>query len=257
MGEQEIQFGTKEWAPHNFNFMSGCSNDCVYCYAKEMAIRFKRKTKDSWKVEEPVSLEGRSYNKKDGRIMIPSSHDITPGNIEIAISVIRKLLLSGNDLLIVTKPHYDCVKTLVDTFVSFRSQIQFRFTIGSVDSDVLLFWEPGAPDFPERLSSLRYAFSAGYQTTISCEPLLDDEFDNLYKAVREYVSGSIWVGKMNFPTRRVKVNSHDAELTRRAALLAEQQNDKNIIKLYEKYKDNPQIEWKESIKKVINELCLA
>lgn len=60
MAEEKLPFGTKEWAPYNCNFMHGCSNDCVYCYAKEMSIRFKRKTSETWKVEEPASLEGRS-----------------------------------------------------------------------------------------------------------------------------------------------------------------------------------------------------
>ena len=43
MNKPNILFGTKEWAPYNFNFMNGCSNDCSYCYAKEMAVRFKGK----------------------------------------------------------------------------------------------------------------------------------------------------------------------------------------------------------------------
>ena len=40
-------FGTYEWAVKNFNIVSGCSHNCKYCYSKEMAIRFKRKTPDS------------------------------------------------------------------------------------------------------------------------------------------------------------------------------------------------------------------
>lgn len=246
----EILFGTKEWAPHNFNFMNGCSNDCVYCYAKEMAIRFKRKTQSNWKIEEPVSLDGKTFKKKNGTIMLPSSHDITPGNIDIALSVIEKLLSSGNELLIVTKPHFKCIKLIVDKFADKKSQIQFRFTIGSANSAVLKSWEPGATDFPERLKSLRLAFENGFSTSISCEPLLDDQFDILYDKVKDYVTGSIWIGKMNFPSRRVRTNTKDKAFDVQVKILIESQSDNKIIKLWKQYNENPLIEWKESIKKV-------
>lgn len=144
MSKEELLYGTKEWAPYNFNFMNGCSNDCSYCYAKEIAIWFKRKTPDTWKDEEAVSMKGKSFRKRDGRIMILSSHDITPGNIELALEVIGKLLENDNELLIVIKPNFSCVKRLVDQFENFKSAIQIRFTIGSVSDEVLKLWEPGA-----------------------------------------------------------------------------------------------------------------
>ena len=40
--------GTREWATSNENICDGCSHDCRYCYAREMAVRFKRKTKENW-----------------------------------------------------------------------------------------------------------------------------------------------------------------------------------------------------------------
>lgn len=39
---QKITLGTKEWADSNVNCYLGCSNNCRYCYAKKMAIRFNR-----------------------------------------------------------------------------------------------------------------------------------------------------------------------------------------------------------------------
>ena len=41
--------GTQEWAASNVNIQDGCEHDCRYCYAKTMAIRFKRATPISWK----------------------------------------------------------------------------------------------------------------------------------------------------------------------------------------------------------------
>lgn len=251
MSNEKFLFGTKEWAPYNFNFMNGCSNDCSYCYAKEMAIRFKRKTPETWKEEEPVSMKGRSFSKKNGKIMIPSSHDITPGNIGTALEVIGKLLHNGNDLLIVTKPHFSCIKSLIDEFAAYKSQIQFRFTIGSVSSDTLLKWEPGAPGFSERMKSLKYAYQNNFHTSVSVEPLLDEDIDALYSVIIPYVTGTIWVGKMNFPDRRVRMNEKINDIPIHVKSLIDAQCDNNIIAIWRKYKDNPKIEWKESIKKVI------
>ncbi len=243
-------FGTKEWAPFNFNFMSGCSNDCVYCYAKDMAIRFKRKTPDTWKTEEPVDMSGKSYSRKSGDIMVPSSHDITPGNREKAMTVLEKLISNGNNLLVVTKPNFECTKRIVDTFADSKEQLKFRFTIGSSDSSVLKLWEPGAPDFQERLKSLIYAFDNGYSTSISCEPLLDENFDDLYEKVSPYVNRSIWIGKMNSAVKRVRDNTAGRFPMEKVNELVASQSDEKILALFLKYKDNPLIEWKESIKKV-------
>jgi DNA repair photolyase len=253
MATEKLLFGTKEWAPNNFNFMHGCSNDCVYCYAKEMAIRFKRKTSETWKDEQPASLDGRSYRKKHGSIMLPSSHDITPGSLDRTLQVMGKLLDNGNELLLVTKPHFSCVQQIVDTFEEKKHLIKFRFTIGSSDSKVLKLWEPGAPDFSQRLNSLQYAFEMGYSTSISCEPLLDDQFDRLYSEVRPWVSDSIWVGKMNMAAKRVRTNTAGIFSQSEVASLLATQTDEKILSLYERYHDNPMIEWKESIKKVVLE----
>lgn len=250
MDNMELKFGTKEWAPFNFNFMSGCSNDCVYCYAKDMAIRFKRKTPDTWKTEEAVDMSGKSYSRKSGDIMVPSSHDITPGNIETAVSVLDKLVSNGNNLLVVTKPNFECTKRIVDTFSDRKEHLKFRFTIGSADSSVLKLWEPGAPDFEERLKSLRYAFDYDFSTSISCEPLLDEHFDDLYEKVSPYVNGSIWIGKMNSAVKRVRDNTGGKFPMEKVQELVVSQSDEKILALFLKYKDNPLIEWKESIKKV-------
>lgn len=256
MDKEDIIFGTKEWAPYNFNFMSGCSNDCVYCYAKDMSIRFKRKTAESWSDEQSVSLSGKSFGKKDGVIMIPSSHDITPRNLEIALSIMEKLISNGNELLLVTKPHLSCVQQIVDKFSANKDKIKFRFTIGSADPDVLKLWEPGAPNFEERLQSLQYASKAGYSTSISCEPLLDDRFDVLYAKVSPWVNGSIWVGKMNMAAKRVRTNTGGTFPQDKVSELLATQTDQKIIDLFNRYKANPMIEWKESIKKVAIEAGL-
>ena len=153
-----------------------------------------------------------------------------------------------------TKPNFECIKRIVDTFEERKAQLRFRFTIGSADSAVLKLWEPGAPSFEERFESLKYAFENGYSTSISCEPLLDEHFDNLYEKISPFVNGSIWVGKMNSAVKRVRDNTAGLFDMEKVRELVDSQSDEKIIELYKRYNDNPKIEWKESIKKVV--MCL-
>ena len=79
-----------------------------------------------------------------------------------------------------------------------------------MDNDILHYWEPGAPLFEERLTSLRYAFEAGYDTSVSAEPMLDSKNAvALFKTLEPYVTDSIWLGKMNHMESRVKVNTNE------------------------------------------------
>ena len=84
MNKEKPVFGTAEWAASNLNYIKGCSNDCKYCFSKEMAIRFKRKTPENWKEEE---INWEAYNKnikqREGFIMFPSTHDITPKHLNM------------------------------------------------------------------------------------------------------------------------------------------------------------------------------
>ena len=219
-----------------------------------MAIRTGRKTQDNWK-EETVRL--KDLNKKwglieEGRVMFPSSHDITPTHLKESVQFLRNILAPGNDVLIVSKPHPECIKTICDEFVDYKANILFRFTIGSANDETLKFWEPGAPSFRKRIISLKYAYDAGYETSISCEPMLDNNIGETIAAVRPYVTHSIWLGKMKEIKHRLTLNT---ELTQELKDIANQlyawQSDDEIKALYEVYKNDPLIRWKSDIKKVI------
>jgi len=249
--KKENIFGTKEWAVATYNTLSGCYHNCKYCYAKSMAIRFKRKTEDSWEKEEKRDLKKFKAKKIDGTVMYPSTHDITPENIEVHIDFLRKLLEVGNDLLIVSKPHLSCIKKICDEFSNYKDNILFRFTIGSSNSELLKKWEPNAPDFNERLESVKYAFENGYKTSISCEPMLDDNIYSVIDLTDEYVTDSIWLGKLNSGKARLKFNKCFDEMKDELEKISNFQCNEKIFRLYNKYKDNPKIKWKESIKKVV------
>ena len=246
-------FGTQEWASKTVNIQSGCSNDCKYCYAKSMAVRFKRKTVENWK-EEDVDYKKvrRNCKKVDGYVMYPSTHDLSLSNTIASIDTIENILKSGNSILIVTKPVLAVIKILCHRFWHHKDRILFRFTIGSTNSETLKFWEPYAPNFEERFKSLQYAYSFGFNTSISAEPVLDSNTQELINTLSPYVTDAIWVGLPNKLKARLKMNGEtDAETMKMADDLIEIQSVDWVVNLYETNKHNPQIKWKESIKKIV------
>ncbi|VGO13888.1 hypothetical protein PDESU_02445 [Pontiella desulfatans] len=245
-------FGTKEWASSNVNIQSGCPNDCKYCYAKAMAIRHKRKTRENWK-KPVIQMEkvNKGFAKRKGTIMFPTTHDITMENLDECITVLRSMLKVGNQMLIVSKSDPDCILELCCELEKYREQILFRFTMGSANDDLLQFWEPGAPIFVKRNEALKTAYELGYATSVSCEPMLDNRIEGVVEATLPYVTDAIWIGLPNMLKQRVSINCGTAEAMERAEKLLACFTQERINELYETYKDNPQVKWKESIKKAI------
>ncbi|MHA1252714.1 MAG: radical SAM protein [Candidatus Helarchaeota archaeon] len=232
---KKITLGTKEWADSNVNCFLGCSNDCRYCYAKKMAIRFKRKTEDTWKIMEPnLKSINKRYNKRTGRIMFPTSHDITKESIEGCLIVLKKLLTSGNEVLITTKPNLDCIKRICEEFDNKKHLIQFRFTITSINNEILKFWEPGAPTFEERFKALKYTFKKGFKTSISIEPFLDENPFILIKKLLPYVTESIWIGKMNY-IKTSSINLDEEEYYKKIREINSKENLKKIIEFSKQF----------------------
>lgn len=246
--------GTRQWSNKSVNFQTGCEHNCLVCYAKDMSIKYKQTTKDNW--EKPIirlnDVKKKISKWNESLVMFPSSHDITPNNIDEAMIVLKKILEADNEVLIVSKPHYDCIKRICDEFSEYKNRILFRFTIGSYDNDVLKFWEPNAPSLVERIKSLKYAFDDGYETSVSCEPMMDDRVDKVIDAVKSYVSETIWIGKVNQMWSRLTRNTDmNDKLVERATQLEQWQSDDNILLLYEKYINDPVIMWKTAFKKLL------
>lgn len=243
--------GFREWTKYSVNCCSGCSNDCRYCYAKGMAIRFRQLKMDEWPLER---VRQKDVDKKqklyDGRVMFPSSHDITAGNIDACMVVIEKLLSVGNELLIVSKPRLACIQEVCGSFEAFKDKIIFRFTIGALDNEILSFWEPNASAYEERKDSLKYAFEAGFETSVSVEPMLcADSVVELVKDLEKFVTNSIWIGKMNHLKKNISLV--DDEIRKAVQVIEDGQRDENIVKIYGELKNNPLVRWKDSIKKVV------
>ena len=242
----EITSGTREWADHNVNCVKGCRNDCRYCYAKIMAKRFGRSTEHTWKnMEVNRRAVDSHFGKLRGRVMFPSSHDIVDDREvkRACFTVMERLLTAGNQVLVTTKPSFSVTSDIVVRFAAFRSQLQFRFTITSVDNKLLSFWEPNAPRFDERLASLRHAYEARYKTSVSVEPFLDYNPRKLVDAVLPYVTESIWIGPMNYIPRNHIVPEDEQQYVeiRNACSPA------HLREIYEDLKSIPQIRFKDSM----------
>lgn len=244
--KRKITSGTREWADQNINCINGCANNCRYCYAKMMAKRFGRCTEETWKDMEirQDSIE-KNYKKYDGRVMFPSSHDIVdiPKMKEACFTVILKLLKAGNELLITTKPKASIIKEITEQFNHYKSQIQFRFTITSNDDKVLSFWEPNAPTYKDRLESLIHAYKEGYKTSVSIEPFLDYEPQNLVKELAQYVTESIWLGPMNYIPRNNITKGYEQEYEK----IRKNYKVSHLKEIYEDLKEVPKIRFKDSM----------
>lgn len=241
---------TKEWADTNVNIGAGCAHGCKYCYAMGMAKRFKRVAGPKEWMTEAVNLKAvkKRYQPKKCAYMFPTSHDITPYYLPYATETLKKVLAAGNEVLIVSKPHLECIEALCSELGQYKAQILYRFTIGTLDPEVSKFWEPGAPLPAERIEALKFAYLAGFSTSISMEPMLGgvDEAVQTFKAVFPYVTETIWLGKMN---RRVKLTApEDIEAFRK---IKELQRDSEILRLVSTMGSNPKVAWKDSIKEVI------
>jgi DNA repair photolyase len=271
-----LRTGTREWAGTNVNIQLGCENNCRYCYARHDAVdRFHKCTAKQWaepainqkkvnakypKYKDAPSkfpCQGRKLQTNRGLpsgqpVMFPSTHDITPGNLDSCLTVLQKLLEAGNQVLIVSKPHWGCVTAICDEFKRFREQIMWRFTIGSADDETLAFWEPSAPRFEERMSCLCYAYKSGYQTSISCEPLLDGFVDHIYSATAEFITDSFWIGLLrNFKQRVDLTGVSEEQMARFVRPLLAVSQPAIVKSIYELMKDKPYIRWKDSIRKII------
>lgn len=245
--------GTREWAQTTVNIQRGCEHNCRYCYAREMAVRFKQCTAERWSqpVIQPAKVHLKKYRKRKGVVMFPSTHDITPRNINECLVVLGKLLEAGNHVLIVSKPSKSCVRTLCDTFFGYRDQIVLRFTIGSVNDSVLGFWEPGAPGFLERKESLEDAWYSGFETSLSVEPYLDDQVEYLYECLVPYITQHFWIGKLRRLNKRVNMMQlTSAQICDYVQPLQSAQTNEAVMELYRRLNGKPHVRWKDSIRVV-------
>lgn len=243
--------GTREWAVANCNICIGCKHNCRYCYSRYDLMHRFHWTDDWLTLKLDLTKAEKFYRKKEGTIMFPSAHDITPEILDECVEVLGKMLEAGNDVLIVSKPHLECIKRICDDFGRYKKQILFRFTIGSMDDKVLAFWEPGAPNFKERLTCLKYAFYNGFETSVSSEPYLDGTIKELFHTLKFYVTNSIWIGPMNKMETRVDTKGWTEAEWEYWRVVKSVQTKEWIEALYNDLKKERKVKWKDAVKKIL------
>lgn len=239
--------GTKEWMPHNENCMKGCKNDCRYCYAKLRAIRYKQKTAENWHVMEPNKRFLKPIRYLDGGVMFPTTHDLHIEHVDTWMPFLRGLLERGNGVLIVSKPQYKAIEKICTELNEFSDQIEFRFTIGTNDEDTRGFWEPNAPMIGERLGCLSLAYEEDCKTSVSMEPLLMKDPAPFIKNFERWVTGTIWIGLMNYLKASDFSESELGWYSKQCAINCKP----NMLRVYESLKNNPKIRWKDSVQDLL------
>lgn len=246
-------FGTGEWSDTSRNCITGCSNDCAYCYARANAIKSGTVTnRAAWPVEKVDAKEiSRKHTKVEGLVMFPTRHDTTPANIQYNLPYLTGLLESGNNVLLVSKASLICMRILCSKLVGFKDQLLIRVTIGSMHPMLCKFWEGNAPSPKERLLALQHAFDLGFQTSVSMEPILHDIEDAVetFRAVEPFVTEKIWVGAMNSADTRVDISNPNFKQA--VSDLKKLQSKDELTRLHSLLKDEPKVSWKESISKLV------
>jgi hypothetical protein len=253
--------GVAEWADASMNVCLGCANGCRYCYACAMATRMGRRAKGDWRREEIVPNWWKRLPKGEGkRVMMPTSHDVTPGVWPDFQRALWDVLLHSprsmggrqtHGVLIVTKARVEMMRRLMERFGEFfRERIEVRVTIGSADDGVLGFWEPGAPGFEERLHALEELHDAGWRVSVSVEPMLDDKTLTVWDEVKGWAE-TVWIGEPNRLMSILSLNGfrQDRETWSRGRKLVELMNGGYVGWLYRYLKDEPQVRWKDSVRR--------
>jgi len=251
--------GFRDWTEpsNNINICTGCENDCIYCYAHSMARRFNQLNGNQW-CEMKIRQRDVEKDRKllNGLVGFPSSHDITPSNIDAYLKVLGNLLRAGNEVLIVSKPRLDCIKKICDVSQFFKDKILFRFTIGAMDDKILSFWEPKAPKYQDRVRSLAYAYEHGFRTSISMEPMLDTpNIESMIKDLDPLVSEDIWLGTMNHITGIKK--GADEQLLKKIEEIEAGQTPDKLTTIYNTYKKSSKIKWKTDARKKIESYLIS
>jgi DNA repair photolyase len=236
----------QDWtdSKNNVNFCTGCENDCLYCYSRKLGYDSGWVEKGQWhKMKIRPDDVDKKRNLRDGLVGFPTSHDILPSNIDAYLIVLGKLLRAGNEVLIVSKPRFECIKRICDASQFFKDKILFRFTIGAMDDEILSFWEPNAPKYQERKKCLEYAFKNGFRTSVSIEPMLDTPNNKaLINDLYSLVSDDIWLGIMK-NLNRIEEDADD-RLKQKIRIIKDGQRWYKLAPIYITYKDDPKIKWK-------------
>lgn len=262
MTRHDRKTGTREWSEHSVNVCRGCAHGCLYCYGRANALRFGRISKGKSWTNEVVNADAavKRYPLYEGRVMFPTTHDITLSNAGACLAVLVSLLRAGNDVLVVSKAglHVPALLGVARGLVSTAHSttpvpLELRVSLTCLNPERARFWEPGAPTPGERLDALRAARDAGFPTSVSIEPLLEAEnFKGIVLAAQDAgVRGEIWIGAANHLRARTAWCRGLPGLEEEIRRIQAGQTPEKMREIYAALKGNPQVRWKDSYQKAL------
>ncbi|GEM_PF-5536845 len=205
-----------EYLQWGINWVNGCTSDCAYCYARQIARRFARGEDRGWvgceqRFEDPAAALEAQLSKMrklpEGMIMLSTSHDpaMTREVAEQMASLLLVLREFGllKQTLILTKHPNKALSALWEAL--FRDDLQmrgFRFGVSLTADGILPYdYERGAESMWSRFEALDTAQqNYGLDTWVSLEPPLPEVLlTGLVELVLD-LRQKPWVvlGKMNY-----------------------------------------------------------
>ena len=197
-----------EYGDYTLNHVQGCSHGCLYpCYAYMMAKMFGRaKNIDEWMNPKLVSnaielldKEIPKFKKKIESVHLCFTTDpFMYGYQEIidtSFDIIN--ILNDNELPCTALTKGVLPKELANT----RKINSYGITLISLNEEFRKDYEPNSAPYKERISSLKYLHTKGFDTWVSIEPyptpnIIEQDFDKILEQL-SFVDKIIF-GRLNY-----------------------------------------------------------
>ncbi len=196
---------------YSFNCYTGCTNGCVYCYARFMQ-RFHPHD-EPWGRFVDVKVNATDVLAKQLRRLTPGSvftcsacdgWQSVEGHYKLTRRCCQMLLDAGFHLNILTKSEL----VLRDLDIFRGRDVRLGVTITTPNEDIARLWEPKASAVSSRLKVLKEAKAAGLETAVMFGPLLPEISDTpevlaqLFSLAAKAGVDRIWTDTLN-PRPRV------------------------------------------------------
>ncbi|MCK9609182.1 MAG: hypothetical protein M0R33_22330 [Methylomonas sp.] len=251
--------GQWNWSMDSFNIRAPaylCKHACFYCYIGVMFRRFGRVCKTP-SIEEPMPVNQKSIdtvwskaaNSKRKMMFFPSSSDIFAENMRDYVSVCRKIIDAGHEILFITKASMASITAFVREFEqqmqpidNYKPKIVIFITVTTNVDAILRKFEPYAPLYQERIGAIIHLIEHRFNVNVIIEPYLSDPIAIIQEVepILHNHGGIITVGQMNY-TAAMMLNRDPAKDKELKDYLAELYSPANIIRLWKFAEDKPNI----------------
>ncbi|MEM2986473.1 MAG: radical SAM protein [Nitrososphaerota archaeon] len=210
---------------YSFSPYTGCSHNCLYCYASSYIPNFFmcRPKKDI------VKKLMNNIKKIDKKIYISIANSSDPyppleKELKLTRECLNLLINNGFKILLITKSNI--VKRDIDILL--KGKVCVSFSITTLDENKAKKLEPNAPLPKERLNAAQKLIENDIPVSIRLDPIIplinDDEIENLIKEISD-----IGVKHVTSSTYKVRVDNWK----RMSTIFPEEM--KKLEKLYFKY----------------------